>query len=72
MGPSISALFFSELTATCNLLIRPTGVKIWTVECYSVALVLKHPSFHLDGSAELWDWIFRERNDSCGLEKSLK
>ena len=36
-----------------------------------MAIVLQHPSFHLDGGAEFWDWMSRERNDSCGLERSL-
>ena len=34
-------------------------------------IVLKHLGFHLDGGAEFWDWMSRERNDSCGLEQSL-
>ena len=45
--------------------------EIWALEGCSVALVLKHPSFHLDGDAEFGDWVSRERNDSCGLEHSL-
>ena len=47
-----AALFFSELTTNYNILIRPTAVEIWTLEGCSVALVLKHPGFNLDGGAE--------------------
>ena len=50
--PPDAALFFSELTATYNILIRPIAFEIWALEGWSVALVFKHPGFYLDGGAE--------------------
>ena len=66
-----AALFVSDIIALYSVLIRPTTAEIWALEGYTVALVLKHPGFHLYGAAELWNWISRERSDSCGLDHSL-
>ena len=43
--PPDAALFFSELTVTYSVLIRPTAVEIWALESCSVALILKNLGF---------------------------
>ena len=46
-----------KLTATYSVRIRPTAVELWALAGCSVVLVLKHPSFNLDGDAEFWNLI---------------